>query len=149
MNAYLGIDVGTSSAKALLMREDGAVIATAWREYDILRRRSEYGEQNMETIWQAVKQAVGEISSRCPSEAAQIQGISYSGQMHGLVTVDEDGKLVRDAIIWADQRVGKEEMDAIYRQAGRESIHEKALNDLASGFLLCSLVWLREHEPEH
>ena len=149
MNAYLGIDVGTSSAKALLMREDGAVIATAWREYDILRRRPEYGEQNMETIWQAVKQAVGEISSRCPSEAARIRGISYSGQMHGLVTVDEDGKLVRDAIIWADQRVGKEEMDAIYRQAGRESIHETALNDLASGFLLCSLVWLREHEPEH
>ena len=149
MNAYLGIDVGTSSAKALLMREDGAVIATAWREYDILRRRPEYGEQNMETIWQAVKQAVGEISSRCPSEAAQIRGISYSGQMHGLVTVDEDGKLVRDAIIWADQRVGKEEMDAIYRQVGREFIHETALNDLASGFLLCSLVWLREHEPEH
>ena len=87
------------------MREDGAVIATAWREYDILRRRPEYGEQNMETIWQAVKQAVGEISSRCPSEAAQIRGISYSGQMHGLVTVDEDGKLVRDAIIWADQRI--------------------------------------------
>ena len=71
MNAYLGIDVGTSSAKALLMREDGAVIATAWREDDILRRRPEYGEQNMETIWQAVKQAVGDISSRFPSGAAQ------------------------------------------------------------------------------
>ena len=74
MNAYLGIDVGTSSAKALLMREDGAVIATAWREYDILRRRPEYGEQNMESIWQAVKQAVGEISGRCPAEAARVRG---------------------------------------------------------------------------
>ena len=149
MNGYLGIDVGTSSAKALLMGENGTIIAAARREYEILRRHPGYAEQDMETIWQAVKQAVAEISGRYPAEAAQVRGISFSGQMHGLVAVDRNGKLVRDAIIWADQRVGEKEMDAIYGQAGRESIHETAMNDLASGFLLCSLIWMKENEPEN
>ena len=149
MNGYLGIDVGTSSAKALLMGENGTIIAIARREYEILRRRPGYAEQDMETIWQAVKQAVAEISGRYPAEAAQVRGISFSGQMHGLVAVDRNGKPVRDAIIWADQRVGEKEMDAIYGQAGRESIHETAMNDLASGFLLCSLIWMKENEPEN
>lgn len=148
MKYFMGIDVGTSSVKSLLMREDGAVTGTAQREYDIVKRKAEWAEQDMEAIWEAAKETLRELAGNYPEQAARTAGISYSGQMHGLVMVDRRGVPIRDAIIWADQRSG-EQAKGVYDLLGEEPFKQVTLNDLSSGFLLTSLLWVREHEPEN
>lgn len=148
MKCYMGIDIGTSSTKTLLMQEDGTILATAQQEYDIIRRQPGYAEQNMDEIWKAVQKTVKELAARCSGEIGELEGISYSGQMHGLVMVDEAGTLIRDAIIWADQRAGAE-TKMVYNCIGKDTFHNTALNDLSSGFLLTSLLWVKFHEPEN
>lgn len=148
MRYFMGIDMGTSSVKTLLMREDGKNVGTSQREYDIIKRKSEYAEQNMDVLWSAAKETIREIAGTYPVETKQIAGISYSGQMHGLVMVDRDGRLIRDAIIWADQR-SEDQVREVYRKIQPEDFKNITLNDLSSGFLLSSLMWVREHEPAH
>ncbi len=148
MKYYMGIDIGTSSAKTLLMREDGRVEGTAGREYDIKKVKTEFAEQDMDEIWEAVRQTIGELCRIFPVETSLIDGISYSGQMHGLVLVDKQGRQIRDGIIWADQRSGGQAA-WVYETIGEEAFKDITLNDLSSGFLLTSLLWVKEHEPEN
>ena len=148
MKYYMGIDIGTSSAKTLLMREDGRVEGTARREYDIKRLRADFAEQDMDEIWEAVRQTIWELCCKYPLETKQIKGIGYSGQMHGLVMVDSQGRQIRDGIIWADQRSG-EQAAWVYETFGEQAFKKTTLNDLSSGFLLTSLLWVKSHEPEN
>ncbi|MDD3339169.1 MAG: xylulokinase [Lachnospiraceae bacterium] len=148
MHYYLGIDVGTSSTKTLLMSEDGQVIGVRQKGYDIIKKQLQYAEQDMEELWDAVKQTIAELKKDYPKEVSRVRGISYSGQMHGLVMVDKNGKLIRDAIIWADQR-SKAQIDRIYETVGKEAYRNTILNSLSTGFLISSLMWVKEMEPEH
>lgn len=148
MNYYLGIDIGTSSVKSLLMDAKGHMIGTAQIGYDIIKDRLAYAEQDMEKIWEASKKTIADLVKRYRTESAKIQGISYSGQMHGLVMVDADGNLIRNAMIWADQRSEKE-IQKIYDIVGKDFYQSVALNSLSTGFLIASLMWAKEHEPEN
>ena len=94
MNYYLGVDVGTSSVKSLLMDSEGKTVGTSQIGYDIIKEKLQYAEQDMEKLWEATKETITDLVKRYPEESAKIHGISYSGQMHGLVMIGADGKLI-------------------------------------------------------
>ena len=148
MRYLLGIDLGTSSVKSLLMDEQGGIVGTAQRGYDIKKTRQDYAEQDMEELWEAARETLRELTDTYPAEAGLIGGIGFSGQMHGLVMVDKEGKPVRDAIIWADQRSGKE-IEEMYKVTGMEAYRGTIYNSLSTGFLAASLMWVRQQEPEN
>ena len=148
MSYLLGVDIGTSSAKSLLMDEEGRPVGTAQRMYDIIKKKEQYAEQDMEQLWQAAADTIAELSHRYPDKIRDLAGIGFSGQMHGLVMVGHDGRPVRPAIIWADQRSG-DAIDEIYHIIPKEEYQSIALNALSTGFLVSSLVWVRDQEPEN
>ena len=148
MNYYLGVDVGTSSVKSLLMDSEGKTVGTSQIGYDIIKEKLQYAEQDMEKLWEATKETITDLVKRYPEESAKIHGIGYSGQMHGLVMIGADGKLIRNAIIWADQRSEKE-IQKIYDITGKDTYRGTVLNSLSTGFLISSLMWVKEHEPEN
>lgn len=148
MNYYLGIDLGTSSVKSLLMDAEGNVAGTSQIGYDIVKEQLQYAEQDMEDLWNAASRTVSELVVRYPEKMKCVKGISYSGQMHGLVMVDREGRLIRNAIIWADQRSQKE-IDSIYETVGKDEYQGVVLNSLSTGFLISSLMWVKNHEPEN
>ncbi len=145
---FLGIDLGTSSVKSLLMGEDGTVAGTAQQEYDISKPRQEYAEQDMDKLWNAAADTIRTLMREHAECRDLIAGIGYSGQMHGLVMLDENNRQVRDTIIWADQRSG-ESIRHIYETIPEDEYRGVVLNSLSTGFLVSSLVWVRENEPEN
>lgn len=147
MSVYLGIDIGTSSMKAVLIREDGGMAGEAHRAYDLIKPEQNMAEQDIEQLWNAVAEALKELSDTYPVEAGQIKGIGFSGQMHGLVALDQEGRPVRHAIIWADQR-SAESIRHIYQEIPEEEYSRCVGNRLSTGVLVSSLVWVKEHEPE-
>ncbi|HAX51557.1 xylulokinase [Muricomes intestini] len=147
MQYYIGIDLGTSSVKSLLMREDGEIIDTAQEGYDIIKPDQQYAQQDMNLLCRAAERTIQAILKKHPGTRDNIRGVGYSGQMHGLVMIDKDGNLIRDAIIWADQRSGEEIRD-IYSVIPEEEYKKVVLNSLSTGFLISSLMWVKKHEPE-
>lgn len=140
----IGVDIGTSSSKAVLMRENGEIAASHNEEYGISTPRPGWAEQNPEVWLEKVLVCIGKVGASARDE---IKGISFSGQMHGIVLVDAECRPVRDSIIWADSRSGKEVED-IASAIGLEKFTSVILNRAASGFGLPSLMWLLRHEPE-
>lgn len=147
MRYFLGIDIGTSGAKAVLMAENGDIAGVSIREYDIIKKRADYAEQSMEILWQATAEAIRELVQGLPELKYKISGIGYSGQMHGLVMIDKSKAEVRDAIIWADGR-SSDAIDSIYSIVPRDIYNAITLNSLSTGFLISSLMWLKKNEPE-
>ncbi len=145
MQYYIGIDLGTSGVKALLMSEDGFIIGTAYRGYDIIKLKVSYAEQDMEHLWEQTVEAIKELVRLYPLEVCNVAGISYSAQMHGLIGLDKNGVPVRNAIIWADQRTEKQ-IKSIYETIGEDVYKNITGNTLSTGFLLASLLWVRENE---
>lgn len=148
MAYFMGIDLGTSSVKALITDERGSALGFGQRGYDIRKPRMNYAEQDMERLWDCTVSAIRGALASCPDGAERIAGIGFSGQMHGLVPADRDGRPVRDAVIWADQRSG-EEIEDIYRAIPREEYQSVTLNALSTGFLIPSLLWVKKREPEN
>lgn len=146
MKHLLGIDIGTSGVKALLMSETGETVGISQREYGIEKSQPSYAEQSMEEIWTATISAIRELVSRYPQKS--VYAVGFSGQMHGLVMLDKNGKEVRNTIIWADQR-SKQSIERIYDVIGRDKYRSVSLNSLSTGFLISSLMWVKENEPKH
>lgn len=147
MALFMGIDLGTSSVKTILMNGDGDIQCVSQKGYDIQKEKVTYAEQNMEVLWQAAKETIQEVMASPKIRKEEIQGISFSGQMHGLVMVDKDGALLRPAIIWADQRSGEVIQDT-YHNISKKELAEITYNTLAAGFLGASLLWVKKEEPE-
>ncbi|MDO4323018.1 MAG: xylulokinase [Lachnospiraceae bacterium] len=145
MALFMGIDIGTSSVKTLLTDETGRTVAVSHREYDISKPNALFAEQDMKLIWEKTRETICEITAGLGQRTEEIQGISFSGQMHGLVMVDRNGELIRNAIIWCDQRASRQTLD-VYEVVGEKRYKEITLNDLSSGFLLTSLLWVKENE---
>ena len=141
MKYFIGIDVGTSSVKSLLMGNDGSVLGVAQREYDISKPQASWAEQDIESLWRATCETLRELTGKFTCEIA---GIGFSGQMHGLVTLDRNNNPVRPAIIWADQR-SQAAIDYVSKII--PDYRDTTFNSLSTGFLLASLIWLRKHEP--
>lgn len=143
MAYLLGIDVGTSSAKAMIMEETGRMVSGGSYNYDIDISQTGYAEQNGLMLWDAVCEAV-RIALRKLGDSPEIAAIGISGQMHGLVMLDHDKQPIRPIIIWADKR--SSEQVAELKQLG---LSERIGNPIATGFFLPSLLWVKQHEPHH
>ena len=146
--AYLmGLDVGTSGTKALLMDEKGRVVTSASEEYPMYTPRPLWAEQDPEDWWQAAVTAIQRVLAESAIDPAEISGIGLSGQMHGMVMLDANGKVLRPCIMWNDQRTG-EQCDWIMSTIGRERFLELTLNPALPGFTAPKIIWTRENEPE-
>ncbi|HET9287246.1 MAG TPA: xylulokinase [Gaiella sp.] len=140
--ALVGLDVGTTGVKALALSADGEVLAVATRGYPLSTPRPGWSEQDPEDWWRAAESALAEVAS-----GREVAGIGLSGQMHGLVTLDESGRVIRPAILWNDQRTA-EECAEIEQRVGFERLVALTGNRALTGFTAPKLLWLRRHEPE-
>lgn len=143
----LGIDTGTSGSKAVLTNVLGKVLATATAAYPIYTPYPLWAEQNPEDWWAATMQSVREVLARSNVDAAQIAGIGLTGQMHGLVLLDDQGKVLRPCIMWNDQRTGLQ-CEQITRTIGSEGLLGLIANPVLPGFTAPKILWVRENEPE-
>lgn len=144
MRYFIGVDLGTSSVKSLLMNETGQVLGISSREYDIIKQKSSWAEQDINLLWQKTSETLSELANKFYSIKHNIIGLSFSGQMHGLIALDKNLIPVRNAIIWADQR-SRESINFIERVI--PDYREIIFNSLSTGFLAASLIWIRENEP--
>ncbi|MGD9507156.1 MAG: xylulokinase [Geminicoccaceae bacterium] len=143
--ATIGIDIGTSGAKGVLLGSDGAVLARAERAYPLLTPRPGWTEQEPEAWWSATVAVLRELA--VPAAGREIAGIGLSGQMHGSVFVDRDGDPIRPALLWNDART-HEECAEIERRVGCERLTAITGNRASTGMQAPKLLWLRRHEPE-
>jgi xylulokinase len=144
---WLGIDVGTGSSRALLIDERGAVRAgfTALHE-DIMMARAMWAEQRPENWWDAVVIAIRGVLDKAGVSGEQIKGIGLSGQMHGLVILDEANQVIRPSLIWCDQR-SQAQVDFVNEKVGKENVLRYTANPVLTGFTLPKLLWVRDNEP--
>ncbi|MDF2941423.1 MAG: hypothetical protein K0S01_281 [Herbinix sp.] len=143
---YVGVDLGTSSVKLLLMNETGDIKSIVTREYPLFFPKPGWSEQNPEDWYTALVDGMKELTKDC--DKTQIDGISFSGQMHGMVILDENDKVIRPAILWNDGRT-QAECDYLNKEIGREKISSYTANMALTGFTAPKLLWVRKHEPEN
>lgn len=147
-NLYLlGIDIGTSSTKAVLLTQKGTYVDHAAQNYSIETPHPGWAEQQPETWWDAVVSCTQQVVSNSGINPASIASIGLSGQMHGTVCVDHTGHVLRPAIIWADQRT-VHEVVRVVDEIGITNLAAWTGNPLATGFMLASWLWLQHHETE-
>lgn len=146
MSYVIGIDLGTSAVKAIAVNRTGEVVAEASVSYPLYHERPGYSEQKpqdwVEGTIQAVKQLIGE--HQLPKE--EVEGISFSGQMHGLVLLNDEGEVLRNAILWNDTRTTPQ-CRLIEEKLG-DRLLDIAKNKALEGFTLPKILWVKEHEPE-
>lgn len=148
MRYLLGLDIGTSGTKTALFDENGNTIITATYGYDLFQPQVGWAEQNPEDWWQACVNGIKEVIEKSKVKAEDIKGIGLSGQMHGLVLVDKDYKVIRNSIIWCDQRTEKE-CAYMTETIGKEKLIKITGNPALTGFTLSKLLWVRNNEPEN
>ena len=149
MSAYLGVDVGTSGTKVLLIRENGDVLASGTGEYPCSAPRPLWSEQNPDDWWRAVVETVPKVVAKAGIKGEEVKGIGLSGQMHGSVFLDKSNNVIRPAILWNDQRTAKECEEIESAVGGREKLIELVANPAMTGFTAPKIVWLRNNEPEN
>ncbi|MFO0839050.1 MAG: xylulokinase [Phycisphaerae bacterium] len=143
----LGIDVGTSGAKVLLADCVGRVIAVVTREYPLHTPRPLWCEQDPADWRNAATEAVRDVLVRTGVDGSRIAAIGLTGQMHGLVTLDARGQVIRPAILWNDQRTAAQ-CEQLTRQVGAKRVLELTGNPILPGFSAPKIAWLRENEPD-
>ncbi len=148
MAALMGIDLGTSSLKVLIVDENGTVLSQAARSYQFESPKNGYAQQDPEEWWQACCESSQEAIAKLGIPAEEIKSVGFSGQMHGLVMLDAEKKSVRPAILHCDMR-SVEQVGEIKEILGKELILEEILNPYCPGVQIVSLLWMREHEPEN
>ena len=147
MSVTLGIDIGTSGTKTIAIDESGAILASASTEYPCDHPRPGWSEQDPEHWWRATARTVREVLWNGNLKPGDIAAIGLSGQMHGSVFLDAEGKIVRPALLWNDQRTGAEAAEIEARAGGREGLVRLVANRALTGFTAPKLLWLRNHEP--
>ena len=142
---YIGVDLGTSAVKLLLMEEDGTLVKSVSREYPLHMPRPGWSEQDpagweRETLLGIRQLLEGE-------DPGSVRGIGVGGQMHGRVALDDSGRVLRPAILWNDGRT-EEESAWLNRDFGEKKLAELTGNISFAGFTAPKLLWMRKHEPE-
>jgi xylulokinase len=145
--ALLGIDIGTSGTKTLLIDEQGRPVATATAEYPLATPRPGWAEQEPEHWWQATVATVREVLAKSGLSGRDIGGIGLSGQMHGSVFLDRQNRVLRPALLWCDQRTAAQ-CAWITEQVGAERVVELTANPVLTGFTAPKVIWVRQNEPE-
>jgi len=142
---YIGIDLGTSAVKLLLMDGEGAIKNIVSKEYPVEYPQPGWSQQNPEDWRDAVLEGIPELLSGF--DASQVAGIGAGGQMHGLVVLDKDDNVIRPAILWNDGRTAAE-VDYLNNTIGREKLSRLTANIAFAGFTAPKLLWMRKNEPE-
>jgi xylulokinase len=143
----LGIDISTTGGKALLIDQTGRVITSATTPLTLQTPYPLWSEQNPEEWWQGIKTSIHKVLSESDAGAESIAAIGLTGQMHGLVMLDESGRVLRPAILWNDQRTGLQ-CDQIRERIGRQRLIQTTGNDALTGFTAPKILWVQENEPE-
>lgn len=147
MEYLIGLDVGTSGAKAILIDAAGEVLAASVNEHPLQTPHPLWSEQNPEDWWRAACQSIHGVLVQSGLPSSQIVAVGLTGQMHGLVLLDADRRVLRPAILWNDQRTGRQ-CQQINDQIGFEKLLSLTGNPVLPGFTAPKIAWVREHEPE-
>jgi len=145
--SFLGIDLGTSSVKILAIEKDGTIIGSASKEYPVYYPKPNHAEQNPQDWWEGVKGAMKQLVQEHPQLANNVESVSFSGQMHGLVALDKNNEVLTPAILWSDQRT-EEECDDITKGIGQENLTKYTSNKALTGFTAPKILWVKKHLPE-
>lgn len=145
MGVVIGLDIGTSGARALAVDEAGEVVADASAEYPLLTPQPGWSEQDPEDWWNAAKAVVRRVGAEAGGKAV---GLGLSGQMHGAVFLDRHDRVIRPALLWNDQRTARQ-CEEITAAVGRERLVAIAGNPALTGFQAPKVLWLRDEEPQH
>ena len=143
---YIGIDLGTSAVKLLLMDETGKVLNIVSKEYPLSFPNPGWSEQNPSDWWAQSKAGLKELTANVDKNS--IAGISFGGQMHGLVVLDENDEVIRPAILWNDGRTQKE-TDYLNNEIGKEKLSRRTGNIAFAGFTAPKILWLKANEPQN
>ena len=143
---YVGIDLGTSAVKMLLMQTNGKIEKIVSREYPLIFPHSGWSEQKPEDWWDAVQSGLVELLDGC--DKSQVAGISFGGQMHGLVILDAEDNVIRPAILWNDGRTTKE-TDYLNEVIGKDKLSRYTANIAFAGFTAPKILWVKNNEPEN
>ncbi len=150
MKQYVAaMDIGTSGCKSILVDEDGLVVSSAVEEYPLYSPRAGWNEQDPEDWWRGAYTSMRKAVKKSGLDPRLIVSISLSGQMHGLVAMDRDKKVIRRAFLWNDQRCAKQCEDVLETVGGLDRLVQYTNNNLLPGYQGGKILWLREMEPEH
>ena len=143
---YIGVDLGTSAVKLLMMDENGNIKKIVSREYPLFFPHPGWSEQNPEDWFTQSMEGIKELTAEC--DKSQVAGISFGGQMHGLVALDAKDRVIRPAILWNDGRTGKE-TDYLNEVIGKDRLSAYTANIAFAGFTAPKILWMKENEPEN
>ena len=143
---YIGVDLGTSAVKLLLMDETGDIKNIVSKEYPLFFPHPGWSEQNPEDWFEKSMEGIRELTEGF--DRSKVAGISFGGQMHGLVALDKDDQVIRPAILWNDGRTG-EETDYLNNVIGKDKLSQYTANIAFAGFTAPKILWMKKHEPEN
>ncbi len=144
---FMGLDLSTTAAKALLIDEGGAVLGSAAAPLTLQTPRPLWSEQDPLAWWEGMAGSIRRLLAETGIPAGSVAAIGLTGQMHGLVLLDEQGRVLRPAILWNDQRTGRQ-CDTLRARLGRSRLIQITGNDALTGFTAPKLLWVQEEEPE-
>lgn len=145
---FLGIDVSTTGVKALLIDAAGAVIGSATTPLLVQTPQPLWSEQNPHEWWMGTWRSIRDVMAKAEATGEEIAAVGLTGQMHGLVLLDSDRRVLRPAILWNDQRTAAECDDIRARMGGRAHLVEVTGNDALTGFTAPKILWVKKHEPD-
>ena len=143
---YIGVDLGTSAVKLLMMDGSGKIMNIVSREYPISFPHPGWSEQKPEDWWEQSKEGIKELTEGF--DKSQVAGISFGGQMHGLVILDSEDNVIRPAILWNDGRTQKQ-TDYLNNVIGKDKLSQYTANIAFAGFTAPKILWVKENEPEN
>ncbi len=143
---YIGVDLGTSAVKLLLMDGEGKIHKIVSKEYPLYFPHPGWSEQKPKDWFAQSMAGIRELVSEC--DRSQVAGISFGGQLHGLVALDGEDRVIRPAILWNDGRTG-EETDYLNQKIGQDKLSAYTANIAFAGFTAPKLLWMKKHEPEN
>ncbi len=149
MSHYIGIDIGTSGTKSLLIDSSGNILAEASAGYDVLTPKPLWTEQNPDDWWDATVKTVKSVVKQSKVKPASVKGIGLSGQMHGSVFLDKKHKVIRPALLWNDQRTAAQCEEITQLAGGRDELIRMVANPALTGFTAPKILWLRSQEPKN
>ncbi|MEA3368506.1 MAG: xylulokinase, partial [Planctomycetota bacterium] len=148
MAYLLGIDIGTSGTKTLLVDEEGRIAASVTAEYPAYAPKPAWSEQEPDDWWQATTDTIRRALQEAGIAGKEVGGLGLSGQMHGSVFLDKAGRVLRRAILWNDQRTGAECAEITEAAGGRDALIRMVANPALTGFTAPKILWVRKHEPD-
>jgi len=147
MKYWLGLDIGTGGTRALLVDEKGKIAAGVTAAHEDMRMdRPLWAEQRPENWWAASQEAIRGALAKADATGDDVAAVGFSGQMHGLVLLDDSDEVIRPALIWCDQR-SQDQVDWMNQTAGADFILEQTANPALTGFTAPKLLWVRDHDP--